>query len=62
MILFRTRKSLKEKNKYEIINPISKNMRRNEYNINQLNNALWYVINYGENKNDSYTLNENDIT
>ena len=60
-LLFRIRKSSKVDNKYEIINPIQKNMRRNEYNINQLNNALWYVINYGENKNDSYTLNENDI-
>ena len=60
-LLFRIRKSSKVDNKYEIINPIPKNMKRNEYNINQLNNALWYIINYGENKNDSYTLNENDI-
>ena len=60
-LLLRIRKSSKIDNKYEIINPIPKNMKRNEYNINQLNNALWYIINYGENKNDSYTLNENDI-
>ena len=65
IFLFRVRKGIKDKNKYEIINPISKSMKKNEKNINQLNSAAWYVIrpetNSCENDNESYILNENDI-
>ena len=67
-ILFRIRKSLKDEDKYEIINPISKQMEKNKINIDKLNNAAWYVIrpdssetNYCENENEEYILNENDI-
>ena len=65
-ILFRIRKSLKNDNKYTIIIPIVKKMKRNEYNINHLNNAAWYVIRSEQPQNElyeneNYILNENDI-
>ena len=64
-ILFRVRKSLKDYNKYEIINPLLRSMKKNEININTLNNASWYVIrpetDFCENENEKYILNENDI-
>ena len=68
IILLRIRKSLKVENKYEIINPISKQMKKNKINIDQLNNAAWYIIrpessetDYCENENEKYVLHENDI-
>ena len=68
IVLFRIRKSLKDENKYEIINPISKQMKKNKINIDQLNNAAWYVIRpdssetyYCENENEKYVFNENAI-
>ena len=65
-ILFRIRKSLKNDNKYTIIIPILKTMKRNKYNINHLNNAAWYVIGSEQPQNEfyengNYILNENDI-
>ena len=64
-ILFRVRKSFKKKNYFEIINPINKNMEKNIYNINNLNNRLWYQIKSEQdlwgNENEDYILNENDI-
>ena len=64
-ILFRVRKSFKKKNYFEIINPINKNMEKNLYNINNLNNRLWYQIKSEQdlwgNENEDYILNENDI-
>ena len=63
-ILFQTRKSLKNDNQYEIINPIGKNMKINKQNIKILNNKLWYIIkseNDLQNENEDYILNENDI-
>lgn len=64
-ILFRTRRSAKNKNQFEIINPVCKCMKRNEFNINHLNNNAWYVAkpetNFCENDNEEYELNENDI-
>lgn len=64
-ILFRTRRSKKNKNQFEIINPVSKCMKRNEFNINNLNNNAWYVTkpetDFFENDNEDYELNENDI-
>ena len=58
--LFRIRKSLKDGNKYEIINPVLRFMKKNGININQLNNVAWYVIN-SEKNDENYILNENDI-
>ena len=64
-ILFRTRKSLKNDIEYEIINPTKKNMKRNQENINNLNNNAWLVIGSNsecyQNENEQYLLNENDI-
>ena len=65
-ILFRARKN---KNKqYELINVIKKKMKKNENNINNLDNKMWYVLNSEgkgkekyENKNKTYYLKENDI-
>ena len=67
VILFRTRKSLKNDNQYEIINPTKKSMKRNQENINNLDNNAWLVIGTNsnhrqkENENEQYILNENDI-
>ena len=64
-ILFRTRKSLKNDNEYEIINPTKKNMKRTKENINNLDNNAWLVIGSNseccQNENEQYLLNENDI-
>jgi hypothetical protein len=64
-ILCRIKKSLKNENKYEIINPLLKPMKKNKNNINQLNNAAWYVIPGNSEidlcQNEDYILNENDI-
>ena len=59
-ILFRTRKSLKNDYQYEIINPIGKHMKRNEMNINNLNNKLWYIIK-SETENNCPNENEDYI-
>ena len=68
-ILFRIRKSLKNKN-YEIINPIKKGYKINksEYNSNFLNDKIWYILktqkkeNYNPHENqENYKLNLNDI-
>ena len=64
-IIFRTRKSLKNDNEYEIINPTKKNMKRTQENINNLDNNAWLVIGSNseccQNENEQYLLNENDI-
>ena len=65
-VLFRTRKSLIDENKYSIMFPLLKPMKKNEFNINQLNNAAWYVIRSEKprtefDENENYILNENDI-
>ena len=64
-ILFRTRKSLKNDNQYEIINPTKKNMKRTQENINNLDNNAWLLIGSNseccQNENEQYLLNENDI-
>ena len=68
-ILFRVRKSTKEKNKYEIINPIQKDMKKTKNNIQKLkNNGGWLVvrnenteIGFFGNENEDYILNVNDI-
>ena len=64
-ILFRTRKSKKNDNQYEIINPVIKNLKKNKENINNLDNKAWLVIDsesdYCQDENENYILNENDI-
>ena len=64
-VLCRIKKSLKNQNKYEMINPLLKPMKKNKNNINQLNNAAWYVIPGNSEidlcENEDYILNENDI-
>jgi hypothetical protein len=64
-ILFRTRKSKKNDNLYEIINPVRKNLKKNKENINNLNNKPWLVIGSEsdccQDENEDYILNENDI-
>ena len=64
-LLFRTRKSLKNDNQYEIINPTKKNMKRNKDNIKHLDDNAWLVIcpnsECYQNENEQYFLNENDI-
>ena len=63
-ILFYARKSFKT-GLFELINPVRKNMLKNENNIHNLNNRLWYVLKskkeYNEIDNEDYNLNENDI-
>ena len=63
-ILFHIRKSFKTQ-EFEIINPVRKLLKKNDYNVNGLNRRMWYVVkpkydNY-ENDNEDYDLNENDI-
>ena len=63
-ILFYVRKSLKDNDNFEIINPIRKTMEKNEYNINELNRRPWLLVKsqsgiYSD--NEEYDLNENDI-
>ena len=63
-LLFHARKN--NKNNYEIINVIKKNMEKNDSNIKSLDNNMWLVlksesqINF-ENNNPPYKLMENDI-
>ena len=63
-ILFRIRRSFKN-NSYEIISPISLNMKKTQNNIDHLNNCLWYVVksegDFFINHNEDYYLNQNDI-
>jgi hypothetical protein len=63
-ILFKIRKSIKYKNKYEIICPIFKHMKKNYFNTTQLANAVWFIIrpetDFCKNENENYILNEND--
>ena len=63
-ILFHSRKSFKT-NQFEIVNPIRKLLKKNEYNLDSLNTRMWYIV---KSRNDSngidnedYNLNENDI-
>ena len=63
-ILFYARKSLKDNDSFEIINPIRKAMEKNEYNINELNRRPWLLVKSQSglyNENEEYDLNENDI-
>ena len=63
-LLFHARKN--NKNNYEIINVIKKNMEKNDSNIKSLDNNMWLVlksesqINF-ENNNPPYKLMESDI-
>jgi hypothetical protein len=64
-ILFYIRKSFKT-NKYEIINIPRKNMKMENYCIENLNNRLWYIVRSDNEIQDvvndeDYILNENDI-
>ena len=63
-ILFLIRKSFKTQ-KFEIVNPVRKLLKKNDYNINALNRRMWYIVKpkdyYNENINEEYDLNENDI-
>ena len=63
-ILFRIRKSFKN-NSFEIISPISLNLKKTKNNIDHLNNCLWYVVksdgDFFINHNEDYYLNQNDI-
>ena len=63
-ILFYARKSFKT-NKFELVNPVRKRMIKNNNNINNLNNRLWYILKSkkGTNEidNEDYNINENDI-
>ena len=63
-ILLYIRKSLKDKNSFEIVNPIRKFIEKNEYNINDLNRRPWFIVNTQNgynNENEEYNLNEGDI-
>ena len=63
-ILFFVRKSFKT-GLFELINPVRKKMIKNQYNINNLNNRLWYVLKSNKDNseidNEDYNINENDI-
>ena len=54
-ILFYARKSLKDNDSFEIINPIRKAMEKNEYNINELNRRPWLLV-----KSQSGLYSENE--
>ena len=61
-ILFRIRKSLKNNNKYEVMNPINV-YKINDYN-NFLNDKIWFSTKsqeYFDGNKLNYNLNENDI-
>ena len=63
-ILLYIRKSLKDKNSFEIVNPLRKFIEKNEYNINDLNRRPWFIVNTQNgynNENEEYNLNEGDI-
>ena len=63
-ILFYLRKSLKNDQMFEIVNPVKKIIEKNEYNINDLNRRPWLIVNSKNgsyNKEEEYNLNENDI-
>ena len=63
-ILFYVRKSFKTSS-FELINPVCKKMEKNENNIHNLNNRLWYVLksnnDNNENNNEEYNIKEKDI-
>ena len=69
-ILFHIRKSFKT-HQFEIVNPVRKLLKKNQYNINGLNGRMWYIVkskndndnnnNNYEIDNEDYNLNENDI-
>jgi hypothetical protein len=63
-ILFRIRKSLKNNNKYEVMNPIfGQKIFISDYN-NFLNNSIWFSTKsqeYFDGNKLNYNLNENDI-
>ena len=63
-MLFYVRKSFKT-GLFELINPVRKRMIKNKFNIDNLNNRLWYVLkpkkDNNENDNEDYNINENDI-
>ena len=63
-IILKFRKSFKNYNIYEIINPIKRvnEIHKNENYINDLNEAMWYPVcsNIRENE-EIYIVNENDI-
>lgn len=65
-ILFRLRKSIKEEDKFEIINPLKYNIKKTKNNIDNLDENAWYVIKSNEekkikNNNEKYILNKYDI-
>ena len=67
-IILKLRKSLKNKNIYEIINPIIRVSEINKYEnfINNLDESMWFPVksntnNEEENEKEDYILNENDI-
>jgi hypothetical protein len=63
-VLFYLRKSLKNEEMFEIVNPLKKKIEKNEYNINDLNRRPWLIVNSENgcyNKEEEYNLNENDI-
>ena len=63
-ILFYIRKSLKDNNNFEIVNPIKKASEKNVYNIDDINRRPWLIVNSKDgicNENEEYNLNENDI-
>ena len=69
-ILFHIRNSFKT-HQFEIVNPVRKLLKKNEYNINGLNGRMWYIVktknnNHNNNNNyeidnEDYELSENDI-
>ena len=63
-ILFYVRKSFKNDQNFEIVNPIKKLLEKNKYNIDDLNRRPWLIVNSKNGickENEDYNLNENDI-
>jgi hypothetical protein len=61
--LFRLRQSLNNKNKFEIVKIVNRNLKKNDQeSIHYLNRYAWLIIN-GEDKqpNEDYILNEDDV-
>ena len=62
-LLFKVRPSLSSKNKFEIIKPTNKSLKKNdEESMHHLKRYAWYRIkSKNENDKEDYILNENDI-
>ena len=62
-ILFRVRQSLNDKNNFEIIKIVNRNLKKNDKeSIHYLNRYAWLIINGQEERpNEDYILNEDDV-